>query len=137
MINATYADPAPSSAHKCANSSQLILGKCAESQCAKLAHDLLGCWGMTDTIKTADPETLSSDLRDGVLVVSICDLFDELFGEDSYLVEYDVTCAVLREWCNVWGASYYAAPREDYDEWAGVEQAHSEGHEIVVVEDLS
>jgi len=93
--------------------------------------------GMLDAITSTSPETLSSDLRDGVLVVSVCDLFDELFGADSYLVEYDVTSAALREWCNVWGASYYAEPREDYNEWAGVNQARREGNEIVVVEDLS
>lgn len=91
------------------------------------------------TIGTLSTNNLPGDLvrfstggeSKNVEVVSICSI------EIPDSMTYAESGVFLREWCAKNGASYYAAPREQFDRLAAIRLAIREGNSKVVVEDLS
>ena len=74
---------------------------------------------------------------DGINVINICDWMKDYFGEDNWMVEYFTSGRHLTAWCLKNNASYYAAPRESFSIYEGVQNALNKGHFTVIVEDLS
>ena len=60
----------------------------------------------------------------------------DLYGDDI-LPYSDEGIALFKSWLKGQGASYYAAPREDFFEYKAVGKAIKEGNTFVYVEDLS
>jgi hypothetical protein len=85
-------------------------------------------------------EVMYRDRVTGVAVINVCRLLDRLFGSDRYdrpRVSYEEESEAIRNWLHVTGAHYYAAPREDFNEYTAVRQAQEAGKTAVVVEDMS
>ena len=79
-----------------------------------------------------------ADSFHSVKVVNICRLLDNLFGTDwSQRPSYEDSGRAVMRWCKENKASYYAADRENFNLHYACEQAKGQGHNVVVVEDLS
>lgn len=79
-------------------------------------------------------EVEAMEVRDGIAIVSICDVITALGLWDE---DYDTWPEAVDAWCASKGAAQYSAGREDF--WVGhaVALAKREGRSMVVVEDLS
>ena len=72
---------------------------------------------------------------ENIRVVSICEVMETINPGDT--IPYMETGPLLKKWCEENDAVYYAAPRESFFEWKGVEKALAAGKSTVVVEDMS
>jgi len=73
---------------------------------------------------------------DGIKVIGICELLEEL-GIGNKNLSYDGETEYLKVYLAKNNFHYYGEPRENFFEWAGVQEAIALGKAGVVVEDLS
>ena len=73
---------------------------------------------------------------EGIKVIGICELLMEL-GIDIKNLSYDEETEYLKVYLAKNNFHYYGEPRENYFEWAGVQEAIALGKVGVVVENLS
>jgi len=73
---------------------------------------------------------------DGIKVIGICELLEEL-GIDDKNLSYDEETEYLKAYLWKNNFHYYGEPRENFFEWVGVAEAITLGKVGVVVENLS
>ena len=76
-------------------------------------------------------------IQDGIQVVSASKLLEVVLGESWWKVSYKEETEAIKKWIADNDATYYAAPKEDFFIWKGIEKAKAEGKKIVVVENMS
>jgi hypothetical protein len=75
---------------------------------------------------------------DGVVLISICDLLDDLYGKSNWFrVKNDESMAEVKKFMDREKVGYYADVREDFSEYKAYGQALQEGFKYMIVEDMS
>ena len=76
--------------------------------------------------------------------INVCDLQRHLYGDTAFRGwhpdvnrSYEQETADVMSWALAHKASFYAAPREDFNLYDATEHAYNEGHDLVITEDMS
>jgi hypothetical protein len=92
---------------------------------------------ITEKIKNANlvPQVHRAILPFKIEVYNICHLHDAV--DPTWSIPYDEFTKIVKEWCELNEASFYAAPREKFSYLEAMKLAITENKTKVLVEDLS
>jgi hypothetical protein len=75
-----------------------------------------------------------------IQTIGIVTLIEEKLGltmEDTLKMSFEEESKLIRDWCEENNFHYYAAPKENFFKWKGIQEAEQLGKVGVVLENLS